>query len=93
MIPERANSDVLAGGCTCVCFKYENANMRSMIPCGYAQNTPLLKSATGKKLVEVSGHMPLSAKHTINTRKIRISEHSTKFEAMKIRHSEHSTKC
>ena len=44
---------------------------------GHESNTPLLKAATGKKLVEVSAHMPISTKSTINTRKTRQSENPT----------------
>ena len=50
-------------------------------PVGHESNTPLLKAATGKKLAEVSGHMPVSAKCNINILKIRHSEHSTKFKS------------
>ncbi len=45
-------------------------------PFGHGTNTPLLKAATGKKLAEVSAHMPVSAKSIIN-KKTRHSENST----------------
>ena len=35
---------------------------QASIPDGHAQNTPLLKAATEKKLVEVSAHMAVSVK-------------------------------